>query len=230
MTSTASIVSVLFVLVMVALLVVAVGGLVWLLIRHGQNVRQRQQQQWAYIAQQLGLTFKPGDSGRADMIEGDAGGAWVRIDTYTVNSDNSSTTYTRVRTYHHPTLNLGLEVYREGAFTGLGKFLGVVRDIETGDATFDNVYVIKGHDEAQVLRLLTTGVRQQMYAYEHAVGHVKLDDTCITFSFTGRMDQAAQVQYIIANQLALITAMRRAQHGVDAPSAVAEQSWAQVGA
>jgi hypothetical protein len=44
-------------------------------------------------------------------------------------------------------------VYRKGAFSGLGKLLGM-QDVEVGDAEFDEAFIIQGSDEARVRTLL----------------------------------------------------------------------------
>lgn len=188
--------------------------------------QKRQRQQWARMAQQLGLTLKLGQWHRNDTIEGDVGGVWVRIDMHEVSDhEYTSITYTRVRTYHRPRLGLGLEIHRTKLRGGLVTFLDPERKVKTGDAAFDNAYTVHARDEAQVLRLLTPSVRQQICAYEHAIGPVTLDDACVTFSFKERAHHAAQIQPIIDHQRALIAAVRRAQHSVDAPSAAVASSW-----
>jgi hypothetical protein len=44
-------------------------------------------------------------------------------------------------------------VYRKGVFGGLGKLLGI-QDIEVGDPDFDEVFIVRGNDEARVRTLL----------------------------------------------------------------------------
>jgi hypothetical protein len=47
-----------------------------------------------------------------------------------------------------------LAVYRKGFFSGLGRLVGL-HDIEVGDPEFDEVFVIKGNDEAKVRDLFS---------------------------------------------------------------------------
>jgi hypothetical protein len=73
----------------------------------------------------------------------------LTLDTYTVSTGKSSTTYTRFRAPYVNADGFRFQVYRSGLFTELGKMLGM-QDIEIGDPAFDQTYVLKGNDENKV--------------------------------------------------------------------------------
>jgi len=80
--------------------------------------------------------------------------AWLLVlDEYTVSTGKSSVTYTRIRVPYVPKQPFTFQISRSGLFSGMAKLLGA-QDIETGDAVFDEAYVVKSDDDWQVRRLL----------------------------------------------------------------------------
>lgn len=76
------------------------------------------------------------------------------LDTYTVSSgNNQSTTYTRMRAPFVNKDGLYFKIYREGFFSGMGKFFGM-QDLIIGDPYFDERFVIKGNNAEKIKRLL----------------------------------------------------------------------------
>lgn len=105
---------------------------------------------WSQLAQKTGGRFQEGGffsgSGKVEMRVGQ----WMlTLDTYTVSTGKSSTTYTRFRAPYVNADGFRFQVYRSGLFTGLGKMLGM-QDIEIWDPDFDQMYVLKGNDEKKV--------------------------------------------------------------------------------
>ncbi len=78
----------------------------------------------------------------------------IYLDTYTVSTGKSSTTYTRMRV---PFINLKqfkFKIYRKSVFSNIGKALGM-QDIQIGyDDWFDRDFIIKGNNELLLVRLL----------------------------------------------------------------------------
>ncbi len=62
-----------------------------------------------------------------------------------------------------PGTRLRLEVRPQGVLSTLGRLVGI-QDIKVGRAGFDDAYVVQGDDAAQVRRLLTRDVQQQIAA------------------------------------------------------------------
>ncbi len=75
------------------------------------------------------------------------------LDTYTVNTGNTSSTYTRLRAPYINKDGFRFTVYRSSVFSPIGKFMGM-QDIPIGDPVFDEDFVIKSNSEAQVRRFL----------------------------------------------------------------------------
>lgn len=78
----------------------------------------------------------------------------IYLDTYTVSTGKSSTTYTRMRVPFINSRKFKFKIYRKGVFSNIGKTLGM-QDIEIGyDDWFDRDFIIKGNDELLLVRLL----------------------------------------------------------------------------
>ena len=143
-------------------------------------------------------------------MEGGFHGFWVRVDTFSrSNGDKGSTTYTRIRTYHHPPLGLGLKIYREGVFSGLGKMLGM-QDIETGDGVFDSHFVVKGSDHVRVLQVLGRATRQRMLEYNERVGSLSVTDECVYYETVGIMRSPERIKWVAEAQVVVAKAVRDA--------------------
>lgn len=75
------------------------------------------------------------------------------LDTYTVNTGNTTATYTRLRAPYINKDGFRFTIYRSSVFSPIGKFMGM-QDIPIGDPAFDEDFVIKSNSEAQVRRFL----------------------------------------------------------------------------
>ncbi|MEL6181994.1 MAG: hypothetical protein AAFS10_23745, partial [Myxococcota bacterium] len=141
------------------------------------------------------------------MIEGVYQGVWVRIDVYHTGEDNNHT-YTRVRSYHHPELNLRLDIRRETSLGTLSRALGI-RDIETGDAQFDDAFHVEGNAPDTIVRMLDRDVRRHILSYVSHIGPIQIDDRGTTGRIRGRATHTAHVLPLVQAQVGLVLAIRR---------------------
>lgn len=89
-------------------------------------------------------------------------GEWeILLDTFTVQHDKSSSTYTRLRAPFVNKDGLQLKLAREGFFSKIGKLFGS-QDIQIGDPYFDEKFVIKGNDEDKIRQLLASDKLKQL--------------------------------------------------------------------
>ncbi len=108
---------------------------------------------WSQIAHDIGGQYIDGGFWGRDALVYQHGEWTVVLDTYTVRSNNSSTTYTRMRAPFVNKDGLYFKIYREGLFSSVGKFFGM-QDFEIGDSFFDEQFVIKGNHLDQIRLLL----------------------------------------------------------------------------
>ncbi len=93
------------------------------------------------------------------------------LDTFTVNTGNTTSTYTRMRAPYINKDGFAFTIYRSGFFSALGKFVGM-QDIPIGDPVFDEKFVIKSNSEAQVRRFLRNPNLKALIA---AQPHIRLE-------------------------------------------------------
>lgn len=108
---------------------------------------------WSQMAADIGANYIEGGWFKGDGVVYRHGEWTLVLDTYTVRSQNSSTTYTRLRAPFVNRDGLYFKIYREGVFSSVGKFFGM-QDLQIGDPFFDETFVIKGNDQRQLTRLL----------------------------------------------------------------------------
>jgi hypothetical protein len=85
--------------------------------------------------------------------------------------------------------SLGLNLYREGLFSGIGRKLGM-QDIEIGDAFFDEQFVIQGHPEDMVRRLLENSrIRELIQAQPNIQFSIRDDEGWFGAKFPEGVDE-----------------------------------------
>ncbi len=108
---------------------------------------------WSQVARDIGGHFDDGGFWGRDALRYQSGEWEVTLDTYTVSTGKSSTTYTRMRAPFINKDGLHFCIYRSSFFSPVGKLFGM-QDIQIGDPFFDEQFVIKGNSEERVRVLL----------------------------------------------------------------------------
>jgi len=116
---------------------------------------------WSQISKDIGGEFIDAGFWGTDVLKYRHGEWEILLDTYTVGHGNGSTTYTRMRTPFVNSDGLRFKIYREGFFSSIGKFFKM-QDIEIGDASFDDQFIIKGNNEAKIKLLLNDATLKQL--------------------------------------------------------------------
>lgn len=78
----------------------------------------------------------------------------IVLDTYTVSTGKSTTTYTRIRALFEPNLPFRFAFIRETFLTRVGKFLGM-KDVETANPLLDRDYLVRTDNESMVRALVS---------------------------------------------------------------------------
>lgn len=113
----------------------------------------------------------------------------ILLDTYTVNTGKSSTTFTRMRAPYVNKDSFRFRVYRKSIFSWLGKLLGM-QDIEIGDPYFDEEFIIQGAPEDMVIRLLANmNIRQLIQKQPNIHFQVKDDEGIFGKKFPEGVDE-----------------------------------------
>jgi hypothetical protein len=116
---------------------------------------------WRQLSNEIGAEFVEGGFWKANKVQVHVKPWTITLDTYTVHSQHSHVTYTRMRAPYTNPENFRFTIYRKGVFSELGKLLGM-QDIEVGDPDFDEAFIIKGNDEFKVRDLFANAQIRQM--------------------------------------------------------------------
>jgi len=109
---------------------------------------------WKRLSEETGSEFVEGGFFKgSDKVLAKYNNWTITLDTYTISSGHSSSTYTRMRAPYLNVDDFRFSIYKGGLFSKIGEFLGF-HDIEIGDVDFDKAFVIKASDEDKVKELL----------------------------------------------------------------------------
>jgi hypothetical protein len=128
--------------------VLLVGLVVWMVV-----ARQKRDASWRQLAAELGASFVKGGLFQGSKVLASFQNWTITLDTYSVPSGDSNTTYTRIRAPFENRDDLQLRIVREGLFGKLGKVLGA-QDLEIGVPEFDKDFIVQGSNEMKVRSLL----------------------------------------------------------------------------
>ncbi|MDY6958305.1 MAG: DUF3137 domain-containing protein [Halobacteriota archaeon] len=140
---------------------------------------------WKVFADSLSLDFDPGTTFKNPKVEGSYRGHNVILETYAVSTGQVTVVYTRLKVDVKNMKELSLRVYHEGFFSKIGKRLGM-QDIETKNPEFDEMYIVKGIDELEVLNVLDSGVQSKILSLrEPGKFNMTLKGRSLTFEESG---------------------------------------------
>lgn len=135
-----------------------------------------QEEIWRRLCQEIGANYLEGGFWRGDKVQARVRDWIITLDTYTVSTGKSSTTYTRLRAPFVNRDGLRFCLYRQGFFSELGKSLGLVEDIEVGFPEFDQGFIIKGNDPSKLRALFSNPKIRQLIQVQPAINLEVKDD------------------------------------------------------
>lgn len=148
-----------------------------------------------FAAQTSGAAYVDGGLWKGDKVEARTGPWTVTLDTYTVSTGKTHTTYTRLRAPYVNPDNFRFSVYRYRAnfFSPLAKALGM-QDIPIGEPAFDDTFIVKANNESKVRALLeNVTIRSYLTADTQARLDVKDDEGWFGASFPAGVDELSCV-------------------------------------
>lgn len=117
---------------------------------------------WSGFANQYGAQFIDGGLFKGMRVEYTYKHWPFYLDTFTVSTGRSSSTYTQVRALFVGTSDFYFKLNRKSVFSKLAKKLGK-EYVESGDAAFDETFVIKSNDAEKAEALFSSqALREQM--------------------------------------------------------------------
>jgi hypothetical protein len=111
-----------------------------------------QEEIWRQLCSEIGAQYVEGGFWKGSKVQAHHGQWTVTLDTYMDTSNDTTTTYTRLRAPYVNKDGFRFTIYRKSIFSGLGKLLGM-QDVEIGYPDFDEAFIIKGNDETKLRAL-----------------------------------------------------------------------------
>jgi hypothetical protein len=158
-------------------------GVIVLIAMAANQQHKRVVASWGEAARRLGLQLEAGSRFSNPLITGNLNGIPVRVDSYTRRHNNNSTTYTRYQV-RYPSTGFDFELKREGGLTKIVRFFGV-KDVEMGDAAFDDAFKITTDDPSRLQQLLTPSVRSGLFRLMASFPSVVISEDHIGMTPTG---------------------------------------------
>lgn len=144
---------------------------------------------WKSLSDQIGSEFIEGGFFSADKVFAHVKDWTVTLDTYTVSTGKSSTTYTRMRAPYVNKDGFRFKIYRKGIFSEIGKFFGG-QDVDIGFPQFDEDFIIKGNDEQKLRTLFANSKIRQLIEFQPNIRlEIKDDEGWFAKSFPEGVDE-----------------------------------------
>ncbi len=166
-------------------LVITLAVIVFGVVAVTVAVRQMEaaKQAWERAGATLGLQVSRGSFFSRPRMEGTMGPLRILVDTFTEGGGNNNQTFTRYRV-GYPDLGLGLELKAQTAFSRITRLFGA-QDVEVGDASFDDTWVVKAADPAAVRAFLSSSRRLSLLRLFSLHRRTKVDDSEIVLATKG---------------------------------------------
>jgi hypothetical protein len=123
---------------------------------------------WSQVANEINGDYIDGGFWEGDKLVYVHNEWEIVLDTYTTSSgtgkNRRTQSHTRMRVPFANKDGLYFELYRESIFSPIGKWLGG-QDIIVGDSYFDDEFIVKGNQEAQVQLLLKDSRIKKLMSY-----------------------------------------------------------------
>jgi hypothetical protein len=141
--------------------IVYLGALVLVVILWLMFFRRRRDDAWRQLASEMGAEFTPGGVFRGGKVQAQVKDWKVTLDTYSVPSGDSNSTYTLMTAPLRKKDVFQFTIFRTGLISKSDKALGA-QDIDVGDLDFDRDFTIQGNDESKVRALFGNQTIRQM--------------------------------------------------------------------
>jgi heat shock protein HtpX len=108
---------------------------------------------WRQVARDIGGNYQDGGSFGREVLRYRSGECEITLDTFEQGNDESTTIYTRMTAPFENKHALYFKMYRVGCCASIGTLFGM-QDIQIGDPSFDDDFIIQGNDDEKIRWLL----------------------------------------------------------------------------
>ncbi len=144
---------------------------------------------WTKLSEEIEADFVDGGFLKGDKIVAKVQEWVITLDTYTVSTGKTSTTYTRMRAPYVNKDGFRFKIYRKGFLSNIGKLFGL-QDIEVGFSEFDGEFIIKGNNTEKLSSLFSNPkLRELIQAQRDISLEVKDDEGWFGTEFPEGVDE-----------------------------------------
>ena len=109
---------------------------------------------WQQFSAEIGGRYIGGRFWKGEKVEATHGDWTVTLDTKMVSTGTVTIQYTRMRAPYVNPDGFRFTIYRKTMFSGVTKWFGM-QDIEIGQPSFDEHFIVKGNSEAKLRELFS---------------------------------------------------------------------------
>jgi hypothetical protein len=162
----------------------------------GLIANRKRDDAWRQLASELGASFVKGSFRRSSMLMIPYKDWTVTLDTYSVPSGDSSTSYTRVSAPLQDMQGFWFALTKKGLVSKLDKALGT-KEYPTGDAEFDKAFVIRGNDESKIKALFAHQSIRQLFQTERSLT-AAIKKNVLSIEVTGSVKDPERLKTLFA--------------------------------
>jgi hypothetical protein len=158
---------------------------------------------WEALAEELGATFQNGKWWPGQRVVANVPPWQVVLDVYHAGKQQ----FTRMRAPYVNADGFRFEVFRRHLFSPMAKWMGM-QDVEVGFKDFDEAFIIRGNNEAQLKRLFASStMRELLDAQPRIRFQVTGDGRIFRKQFPDGVDQVQFLQLGIVKDLEQLKSM-----------------------
>ena len=175
--------------------------------RDGEPKMSRRDEALAKLSEMLAVPLVGGESRYPNQkwlswirepfrLEGEYQGRKLKVYHYTVSTGKSSTQYCAANINVRNPEKGNFSISEEGALSKMGKSLGM-RDAETGNAKFDEIFYLRGDDQAFFRVGLIPSMQEKLIALHRlkgSTGRFSLNKGTLTYTELGEIRDEARIE------------------------------------
>ena len=144
---------------------------------------------WEKLSREIQAQYVEGGLWKGDKVVAKVGEWAVTLDTYTVSTGKSSTTFTRMRAPYVNKDGFKFKIYRKNIFSELGELFGM-QDVKIGIPTFDEKFIVKGNNDFKIKELFSSSkIRDLIEMQPNIYFSVKDDEGWFGTAFPQGVDE-----------------------------------------
>ncbi len=158
----------------------------------GEIAKRKRDKAWRQLAGEIGANFVSGGFMRSSKVQMPFKQWTITLDIYSVSSGDSSSNYTRLSAPVQGPQGFQFTLLRKSIISKIDHALGA-KDIVTGEAEFDDAFVVRGNDAAKERELFSHQKICQLYLTERSLAG-SLRKNVLSLEITGEIKDVQRLK------------------------------------